>query len=303
MTDPAALPPTTDQADLQNRISPREGWLIGLLFLVLLGLKVAYAYHFRIDTDEVQHLHLVWAWSKGLLPYRDVFDNHGPIFHLLYSPLFRVFGERADIIIPMRLAVIPLWAISMGCVYILGKTIFSPKVGIWAVLFTAFYPEFLFTSTEFRTDDLWMTVWLVAMVIAVRGTLQWKRAFGVGLLLGAAFAVTVKTGLMVGSIGFAGALLVAWGLRWGIKADWSLILRLALAAFAGLLVIPALLVLFFAWRGALRDFIYCNITHNLVPHGQNWGRLDGHLLWFPVFCLGVAVLIAWRRPANWDRST
>src|SRR4051812_11556041 len=105
------LPPRTDPADLQQPISPLERLLIGLLLLVLLGLKVAYAFHFRIDTDEVQHLHLVWAWSKGLLPYRDVFDNHGPIFHLLYSPLFRLFGERADIIIPMRLAVIPLWAL------------------------------------------------------------------------------------------------------------------------------------------------------------------------------------------------
>jgi hypothetical protein len=238
-----------------------------------------------------------------LLPYRDVFDNHGPIFHLLYSPLFRLLGERADIIVPMRLAVMPLWALSLGCVYILGKTLFSPRVGIWAVLLTAFYPEFLFTSTEFRTDDLWMTIWLVLLVIAVRGTLHWKRAFCVGLLLGAAFAVTVKTGLMVGSIGLAGALLVVWRMRWGIKADWPLILRLSAAAFAGLLVVPVILILFFTSHGALRDFIYCNVTHNLVPHGQNWGRLDAHLLWFPVFCLCAALLIAWHRPANWDRTT
>jgi hypothetical protein len=37
-----------------------------------------------------------------MIPYRDVFDNHSPLFQALCAPLFQLLGERADIIVPMR---------------------------------------------------------------------------------------------------------------------------------------------------------------------------------------------------------
>ena len=43
-------------------------------------------------------LHVVWAWATGRLPYRDVFDNHSPLFGFVFSPLFRLVGERNDIV-------------------------------------------------------------------------------------------------------------------------------------------------------------------------------------------------------------
>ena len=287
----------------QQNLPRLERYLLVALILVLLALKIAYAFHFRIDLDEPQHLHMVWAWAHGLLPYRDVFDNHGPIFHFLFSPVFRALGERADIIIPMRLAVIPLWALSLACVYRLGKVLFSPKVGLWAVLFTAFYPEFFFTSTEFRTDDLWMLLWFAALVVAVEGEFVAKRAFIVGLLLGSAFGVTVKSGLMVGAVGLSAASVIAWKWWRGQMPNWSSIFRLSAAGLAGLLVVPSALVLYFASQGALKAFVYCNVTHNLVPHAQNWSQLDAHVLWFPVFVALAAVWLARYRPANWDQLT
>src|SRR5690348_7817714 len=80
-----------------------------VLLLLLVALKVAYAPALRIDSDETQHLHVAWGWANGLLPYRDLFDNHSPLFQFLCSPLVRILGERPDIVAPMRLAVIPLY--------------------------------------------------------------------------------------------------------------------------------------------------------------------------------------------------
>src|ERR1700733_8557786 len=67
-----------------------ERYLIIALFSLMLVLRIAYACRFRFDGDEAQHLHVVWGWVHGLLPYRDVFDNHGPLFHVLCAPLLAV---------------------------------------------------------------------------------------------------------------------------------------------------------------------------------------------------------------------
>jgi hypothetical protein len=77
------------------------------LFSLSLVLHWFYLNHFRWDSDELQHLHVVWAWAHGLLPYRDVFDNHSPLFHWLCSPIFVWLGERPDIIAAMRWLMVP----------------------------------------------------------------------------------------------------------------------------------------------------------------------------------------------------
>ncbi|HXG22864.1 MAG TPA: hypothetical protein VNN62_27790, partial [Methylomirabilota bacterium] len=74
-----------------------EQHLISLLLVVTFVLRLLYVFHYPIDSDEPQHLHVVWGWTQGLLPYRDIFDNHMPLFHLLYAPLLALIGERASV--------------------------------------------------------------------------------------------------------------------------------------------------------------------------------------------------------------
>jgi hypothetical protein len=112
------LPPSSPQCQKFCCASPfnlpaLEYVLPFFLLALLVALKVIYAFAFRIDSDETQHLHVVWGWVNGLLPYRDLFDNHSPLFQFICSPLFRALGERADIVIPMRLAMIPLYFFSL----------------------------------------------------------------------------------------------------------------------------------------------------------------------------------------------
>jgi hypothetical protein len=75
----------------------------------LLVLRIYCALTLPTNSDEPQHLHVVWAWTEGLLPYRDVFDNHAPLFQLLCAPLLAWLGERAAIVARMRLSMIPLY--------------------------------------------------------------------------------------------------------------------------------------------------------------------------------------------------
>src|SRR5205085_2037828 len=168
--------------------SPRE-YIIPLLLLALLvALKIIYLFAYRIDSDEMQHLHVVWGWANGLLPYRDLFDNHSPLFQFLCSPLLRALGERADIVVPMRLFVISLYFLSLWFVYRSGRILFSPLVGIWAAVVAGAFPTFFIKSSEFRTDDLWVVFWLMAIWALLRPPFKTSTALIFGLALGASFA-------------------------------------------------------------------------------------------------------------------
>src|SRR5262249_21282319 len=77
---------------------PRRGrtrFELGCALALLAGaalLRLAAIFHYRFDNDEPQHLHVVWGWTQGLVQYRDVFDNHMPLFHLLSVPLLWLVG-------------------------------------------------------------------------------------------------------------------------------------------------------------------------------------------------------------------
>ena len=79
-------------------ISKGEAIVAAAIFTLILILHWFYLNRFRWDSDEPQHLHVVWAWANGLLPYRDVFDNHSPLFHWLCWPVFAWLAERPDIV-------------------------------------------------------------------------------------------------------------------------------------------------------------------------------------------------------------
>src|ERR1700736_2166759 len=123
-----------------------ERWLLAGLFFILLVLRVLYACWMSFNSDEGQHLHVVWGWTQGLLQYRDVFDNHTPLFHILCAPVFRLFGETPMIMIYMRLAMVPVFAAGLWCVVRIGERLFSRRVGLWAAVFTGFAP-FYFLKT------------------------------------------------------------------------------------------------------------------------------------------------------------
>src|SRR5437016_8331101 len=119
-----------------------ELWIAVGLFGLGCLFKFWNVFLLRFDSDEPQHLHVVWAWTHGLVQYRDVFDNHMPLFHLLCAPLVRALGERADIVPVMRLAMIPAYTLVLWCTYRLGRRLYSPRAGWWAAVFTAWLPPF-----------------------------------------------------------------------------------------------------------------------------------------------------------------
>ena len=259
---------------------PRAEFLaLAALSGALLLLRAAYSFSHPFDSDEPQHLHIAWAWTRGLLPYRDVFDNHAPLFHLLTAPLVALIGEDPRILVFMRLAMIPAFAATLWGSYALGRRLFGARAGWWAAIVCGLSPTFFFKSVEYRTDVLWATLWVLAIVVFLGGAPRRRRWFCGGLLLGACLAVSLKTVMLLTAlvIASAGVLLLA--------ARPARAFSCVLSVVGGLAVLPAAIVAYFGARGAFSDLLYCAVRHNLLPGVGRWGYSKRLYLLLPVLAL------------------
>lgn len=240
-----------------------------------------------VDSDEPQHLHVVWAWSQGLVPYRDTFDNHAPLFHLIYAPLLRLVGETPDVLLWMRLAIIPLAVAAIGCTALVGRRLWNRRVALWGATFACAFPPYLLVSSQFRADALWATLWIASLLVALSGHWSWRRGFWFGLLLGAVFASSLKTLALVGGLAIAWPL-VQFALPSRLRASPGQSLVGVTAILGGLLVVPALVVGLVASRGGLAAMWYGVVQHNLLP-GLGRGHGDA---WRPLLLLPALAMLA-----------
>lgn len=271
----------------ETQVTFPERLTAAALLAVALLLRIPYIFHYRFNSDEPQHLHVVWGWTRGLVQYRDLFDNHSPLFHLLMAPLLALMGEHAKTLFAMRLAMLPLWLTVLALTFTIARRLYSERIALWATVLLAVHFEFYFVSLEFRTDNLWAVAWLAALAVAVSGSFTTGRAFATGTILGAALGVSQKTLLLVACLAGATVLTLVLAPRTPRQLPLRRAPTLAGVAAAGFLLVPVLLVVFFAAVGALGAFWYGTVQHNALPgmgELQNaWRRL--------LFPLGMALVL------------
>ena len=252
-------------------MSRSERLLLGLAAVLALVLRALALFRYRFDSDEQQHLHVAWGWTAGKVQYRDLFDNHAPLFHMITAPILALFGERSDILLWMRLPMLVLFGVVLWATFDVGRRLYDTHVAAWAVVLLALFPPFFLKSLEYRTDNLWNAFWMLAVVGLIRG---W-RPFFIGLLLGCALAVSLKTPLLLVALG--AALLLRSGpppsrrLTWrrpaatgagGTPAPQPAGRRRSAEGIAGFVMVPAALAIFFVSVGAWDALVYCNFVFN-----------------------------------------
>src|SRR5260370_20950753 len=102
------------------------------LFVLMIIFKLLNMMSYRFDSDESQHMHVIWAWARGFVQYRDVFDNHMPLFQIMFAPIFGLIGDRATILYWMRFILLPMYFVAAWCTYRIGESLFSRRAGLWA---------------------------------------------------------------------------------------------------------------------------------------------------------------------------
>jgi hypothetical protein len=271
-----------------------EGWTAAAMLALQLVVRIAYDLRLRVDTDEPQHLHVAWAWTQGLVPYRDVFDNHAPLFHVTMAPLVAALGERADLLIAMRLAMLPLIAAILWCTRRVGRALFCDRVGIWAAVLVGVMPAFLLTSIQFRADDLWAALWLAALATALDGPFSTGRALVTGGLIGAAFAVSLKTSVLFATLLTAVAVSLALDSGHTIKLRDRRTWVAAGACIVGMTMVATVVIGFFAWLGVLSELRELTFLHNLAGRAR-WDHRGARVAMFivtlpAIIALGAALL-------------
>ena len=264
-------------------------------FIVFACLRAFYIYHARIDSDEPQHLHVAWGWTQGFLQYRDLFDNHTPLFHLLMAPLVSLVGERPDIVVVMRWTVVPLFLVSLWRTWQLGCALYSTQAGIWAAILTAFSPKFFLVAGQFRSDDLWVALWLIVLVVLVKRGVSYKRSLVAGVFIGAAIATSLKTTVLLLG-GWMGLLAVMIIRRMtGRTTPLARLTLVFLGAAAGALLVPGLIVAFYIHKHALGSLLYGTVFHNYVPRLGHWKHHTAQLLFGPeLLALALIAFLLWK---------
>jgi|GEM_PF-4857886 len=219
-----------------------EPTIISLLYLTWVAMHLIFAFVYHVDSDELRHLHVIRGWAGDLFQYRDVFDNPAPLFHLLSVPLYKLFGEQPSLLLNMRLSMIPLSMITLAATYVIGRKLYDHRAG------------------------LWMTTWMLSLMLLFTGRMTKKRVFSSGLFLGITLAVSMKTIFLPAALGaayFAANFMAKKSPR-DVKAFYILFL-------AGFSLIPvACAIRVMPIPGGFGPFIYDVIGHNMVFGTGQW---------------------------------
>src|SRR5260370_28864101 len=246
---------------------PGEFIAAAALFALMIVIRVINIMRYSFDSDESQHLHVIWGWARGFVQYRDLFDNHMPLFQILLAPIFGLIGDRATILYWMRFVLLPMYFVAAWCTYQIGTSLFSKRVGIWAVILVGVYARYHFTSVEFRTDNLWAPVWLLSITALISGPLTVRRALVAGLLLGLCFGISMKSVLFLFSITVAAPMTLLLVGRERAGQSWNYPAQCVAALLIATAIVPATIIAFFAFEGVWHDFRYCVFDFNFLARG------------------------------------
>jgi hypothetical protein len=263
-------------------LPPGERWAAAALLLAAAALRLLGIWEYRFNSDEPQHAHVIWGWTRGLLQYRDFFDNHAPLFHMLWAPVLAALGESVRTLFWLRLTMLPLYAGALALTHAIGRRLLSRRAALWGTVLTALLPPFFVKTLELRADVPWTLLWLAAFQVATGGALGAGRLFAAGLLAGAAAAVSLKSSLLLACLLGSAVAAAAWGAAGGRGRSTGdegaggkalAALTAAGAALAGTLAVPAAVVLYFQRRGALDALLAGAVRHNLQVSQHGPGAL------------------------------
>lgn len=256
--------------------------------ITLLGIRFSWLSAYPLNSDEPQHAHVAWSIAQGAMPYRDVFDNHGPLFSAMYSTLLAVLGERPDILWCLRLAVMPWYVLVLAATWFIARRLYSRGVADATAILVGLFPIVFIKLGEFRTDDLWAALWLSGTAIAVFAQGRPWHWLSSGLMFGAALSVSQKT-LPLAAIAISAATAI-WAVPWW--ANRRVASTHAIALIVGAFVVPGAFVLWLVSHHDTAPAWYDIVAYNLAPTGDSghpW-----HLFGYLLLAIGILAATAWR---------
>jgi 4-amino-4-deoxy-L-arabinose transferase-like glycosyltransferase len=224
-----------------------------LLAAIALGLAARVAYvlatrHYALAGDEVEYDAEGWLIAQGhffytRLPYGILHASawKPPGYPLWVGIWYAIAGHHPIVV---RLAQVPLGAITIALSWVLARRLFGVRVATAAAFVVALYP-LAFQYEELLYSESLATPLTLAVLIAIfAGPPTRRRAIACGALLGVSLLIRSSDVFLLAGV------LVAWG----IQAGWRR--GIALTALATL--VAALIVLPWTVRNEV-------VEHGFVP--------------------------------------
>jgi len=167
-------------------LKDKRTWI--LFVIVALGtylrsVNIEHTFNAVHDYDEGAYSLAARFITEGYWPYQDFNFAHPPLYELLLAGVYKIFGYS---FFYGRYLSVALAIISIVLIYLVGKKIYSPKVGLVASALFAVSPDMVYFGRRVVQESLGIFLLLAAVYFAVNyiQTKKGKQALLCGLFLG-----------------------------------------------------------------------------------------------------------------------
>lgn len=173
-----------------ERRTRRQTWLP---LAVAAVTCVLWAFHARVDWDEIEHLHAAWELGRGETPFVDFWQHHSPLTWMLLSPLVTLFGDGVGLLPAARVVAVILAVVSLRLTWKLAVRIHDGALARSQLLVVLLAAAPLWQFARLRPDSFALPLLLAALLgsLDLREGRRWA-ALRTGVFLGLAFAFTPK---------------------------------------------------------------------------------------------------------------
>lgn len=134
----------------------RKSSFFWMCIVIALGFAIRFlgAIYSNANLDEGNWIYDPWMISLGRIPFLD-FNSREPFFFYFMAPFIKLFGTK---LIYNRLVSVVISTLNIWVIYLLGKKIYSKKLGLIAAAIFAFIPYAVFASYDVGSGPLFFLV-------------------------------------------------------------------------------------------------------------------------------------------------
>ncbi|MCM8764345.1 MAG: hypothetical protein NC830_03140 [Candidatus Omnitrophica bacterium] len=161
-----------------------------VIWLIIACLWIYFSFFHGFDDDEFQHCHNAYLIWKGLTPYKNFFEHHLPLYHIIFSPFF-FLGEKPSTIFLFRF----LSLICSGNAFLILYRHLKENYGtiaLFCLALLAFVPMYLFKMTEARPESVAILFFVSALTYVFSQNSEKHDIFFAGALSGLMVCLSLK---------------------------------------------------------------------------------------------------------------
>jgi 4-amino-4-deoxy-L-arabinose transferase-like glycosyltransferase len=162
-------------------------WFILVIsFLLKTALVLAHGTAYNYHSDDQEYIRSAQIWLEtGVFTYNDpsrptVFIT--PALPGFIALLMKVLGPGLVLEQTIRILQALMITLALGLLFVVGRRIFSERVGLWAAGLAAFYPPLWLVSSFIFTEAMFTLAVMLLVYVALRAQeepkLKWALAFG-----------------------------------------------------------------------------------------------------------------------------